>query len=175
MLNQGLIQIYTGDGKGKSTAAFGLCLRAAGWGMHSAIIQFMKKDGSCGESKAFVKLPAIDIYSYGRDGFLKKDEPPKEKDLFCASAALAKAKELMADKSVDILILDELTNAIYFNLVSEADALALLTMKRADQELVITGRNAPQSLIDLADLVTEMKEIKHPYQKGIKSRKGIEY
>lgn len=175
MKDPGLIQIYTGAGKGKSTAAFGLCLRASGWGMRSAIVQFMKMDGACGEIKAISQLPLIDIYSYGNGKFLKKGEPLTQEDLACANEAMAKGKELMADPNIDILVLDELCNAIYFELVSEEAVLNLLVGRRVDQEIVITGRNAPPALLNLADLVSEMKEIKHPYRKGINSRKGIEY
>lgn len=175
MKEPGIIQIYTGEGKGKSTAAFGLALRAAGWKMHTGIVQFMKKGEGYGEITAFANLPYIEIFSFGSNKFLKKDAPQEEEDLALAHAAMAKAKELMVDQKVDILILDELCNAIYFDLVSEKEVLALMSLKRADQEVVITGRNAPHCLLELADLVTEMKEIKHPYQKGIQARRGIEY
>lgn len=175
MKQTGLIQVYTGEGKGKSTAAFGLSLRAAGWGLHTAIVQFMKNGEGYGEIKAFSDQPLINVFSFGGGKLLKKGEPPPAEELRYARKAMEKAKELLADKSVDILILDELTNAIYFDLISEAESLQLLAEKRPDQEVVITGRNAPPVLLNLADLVTEMKEVKHPYRKGVHARRGIEY
>ncbi len=172
----GLVQIYTGDGKGKSTAAFGLALRAAGCGMRVVIVQFMKKGEWYGEIAAFKHLPEIEVYSFGGDKFLKKGNSPDQQNIDLAVAAMAKARVVMADESVDILILDELNNAIYFDLVSEEDALGLIKDKPQHQELVITGRNAPESLMTAADLVTEMREIKHPYRlQGLQGRRGIEY
>lgn len=171
----GLVQVYTGNGKGKSTAAFGLALRAQGCGMHTAIVQFMKKGEWYGEIEAFKLLPLVDIYSYGGDKFLRKGDQPDAQNLEMAARAMNKARELMADSSVDILILDELNNAVYFDLVSEEQALELVKGKPSELELVITGRNATESLISAADLVTEMREIKHPYQQGVKARKGIEF
>ena len=172
---QGLIQVYTGNGKGKSTAAFGLALRASGCEMRTAIVQFMKKGEWYGEIKAFRNLPLVDIYSYGGGGFLKKGVAPDAENLKLAADAMAKAYELMQDESLDILILDELNNAIYFDLVTEEDAIQLLKAKPENLEIVVTGRNATERIMDMADLVTEMREIKHPYQKGIQARKGIEY
>lgn len=175
MPETGLIQIYTGNGKGKSTAAFGLALRASGWGLKTVIIQFMKPGDGYGETKAIADLPLIEMYSYGCRHFLKKGVAPKEEDIALAAAALAKAEQALADESIDLLILDELSNAIYFDLVSEQQALSLLDKKRTNQELVITGRNAPACLIERADLVSEIKEIKHPAQQGVQARRGIEY
>jgi len=175
MKETGLIQIYTGGGKGKSTAAFGLSLRAAGWGLRTAIVQFMKNGEGYGEIKAFTAQPLIDVYSFGGNKWFTKGESLQDEDLNCVREAMGKTEELMADRSVDLLILDEFFNAIYFDLVSERDALILISSKRPDQELVLTGRNASQTFLDLADLVTEMKELKHPYQKGVQARRGIEY
>ncbi len=171
----GLIQIYTGNGKGKSTASFGLSLRASGAGLRTAIVQFMKKGEWYGEIAAIRELPLVEIYSYGGSKFLKKGTPPDQEALDMAAAAMAKARELMAAGEVDILILDELCNAVYFDLVTEEEALSLFREKPAFMELVATGRNATPAMIDAADLVTEMKEIKHPYHKGIQARKGIEF
>lgn len=171
----GLIQIYTGNGKGKTTAAFGLALRASGCGLRTAIVQFMKKGEWYSEIAAIKNLPLVDIYSYGGSSFLKKGEPPDAENLQLAADAVAKARELMAAGDVDILILDELNNAVFFDLITEEEALALFREKPAYMELVATGRNATEAMIQAADLVTEMREIKHPYQKGIQGRKGIEY
>ena len=171
----GLTQIYTGNGKGKSTAAFGLAVRASGCGMKVVIVQFMKKGEWYGEIEGFRHVPNVDIFSYGGGKFLKKGVAPDEENLALARAAMAKAYEAMQDESVDIVILDELNNAVYFDLVTEEDALALMAARPEDTELIITGRNATERMIDAADLVTEMREIKHPYQKGIQARQGIEY
>lgn len=175
MKDLGLIHVYTGAGKGKSTAAFGLCLRASGWGLRSACVQFMKSGKDCGEILACAALPLINFYCYGCEHFLVKGNEPCAEDQEQARQALDKARQLLADPAVDLLVLDELGNAIYFDLVGEEEALALLGEKRPGQELVLTGRNMPQALVDRADLVTEMREIKHPYQKGRQARKGIEY
>ena len=170
----GLIQIYTGDGKGKSTAAFGLALRALGNGLNVAIVQFMKKGGWYGENIMLEQLPNLQLFAFGCDHFIKKGAPDAENIAQC-QAALAKTQELIADGQVDLLILDELNNALFFELMTEEEALQLLAAKPPQMELVITGRNAPTSLINAADLVTEMREVKHPYQKGVQARKGIEY
>lgn len=170
----GLVQIYTGNGKGKSTAAFGLALRATGCGLKVVIIQFMKKGEWYGEIEALAKLPEIEIYSYGCDRFAKKGAPDED-NLAQARAALQRTRKVMAEQQTDVLILDELNNALFFDLITEAEALALIQEKPQDMELIITGRNAPEALIKAADLVTEMCEIKHPYQHGIQARRGIEY
>lgn len=175
MENQGLIEVYTGDGKGKSTAAFGLALRASGWGLQVAIIQFMKPGEGYGETIAFEQMPNIERYSFGLKGFLRKGKPPDAASIQIAECAMQKAAQLIANPEVDILILDEINNAIAFDLVSEEAVLALIDKKLPGQELVLTGRDAPAALIAKADLVTEMKEIKHPYQQGILARRGIEY
>jgi len=171
----GLIQIYTGHGKGKTTAAFGLALRAMGCGLRVAIIQFMKKGEYYGEIAAFAQLPLIDVYSFGGAGFLHKGQPPGADHLAQAQAALDKAREIMQDDHADLLILDELNNALYFGLVTEEQARALLALKPPCTELVITGRHAPDYLLAAADLITEMVEIKHPYKNGVAARRGIEY
>ena len=171
----GMIQVYTGNGKGKSTAAFGLALRAAGCGLKVAIIQFMKSGESYGEIATFARLPEIDIASFGGEGFLKKDQPPSAEHLKKAQAALAKARRALKEELADVLILDELNNAIFFGLVTEEETRELLALKQPHTELVITGRNAPDYLLQAADLVTEMVEIKHPYHKGVLARRGIEY
>lgn len=173
---QGLTQIYTGNGKGKSTAAFGLALRAVGSGLKVVIIQFMKKGQWYGEINSLSRLaPEIEIHSFGGEKFLKKGAPPDEENIRLAQSALDLAYRVMADPKIDLLILDELNNAIFFDLVSEDAALELMARRPAWQELVITGRNATEKMIAGADLVTEMREIKHPYQRGIGARKGIEF
>lgn len=167
-------QIYTGDGKGKTTAALGLALRAAGHGLRIYIGQFMK-GRRCGELKACTLLaPLIVLEQYGRKHFMERDAAPEERDLQAAKRGLEKAKEALFSGKYDIIILDEIISAHSFNLITVQELIELSRMRPADTELVFTGRGAPQELIEKADLVTEMKEIKHYYHKGIKARRGIE-
>lgn len=174
-LERGLIQVYTGSAKGKSTAAFGLALRAVGHGFHVYIIQFMKGSSYYGELTSFKRLePECRIEHFGQPGWVKKGKA-KPEDIAEAKNALARAEELMLSGEIDILILDEINNALWFELLTVDEVLALLKKKPAHVELVLTGRNAPQEIIDAAQLVTEMVEVKHPYQIGIEARKGVEY
>jgi len=173
-LEQGLIQIYTGNAKGKSTAAFGLALRAVGHGFNVRIVQFMKT-GEYGENNAFKMLePYLDCKSFGRKGFIKKGEGSSE-DIQLARAALDQAKKWLLDQETDMLILDEINNAIWFELLTVSEVQEILAVKPDNVEVVLTGRNAPEELIEQAHLVTKMLELKHPYQLNIGSRKGIEY
>lgn len=170
---RGLIQIYTGDGKGKTTAALGLALRAAGWGMKTVIVQFMKNSKNSGELKALAGIPQISVFSYGND-YLLYHKNVCIQDVLLAKEALQKARESMRE-DIDILILDEINNALDFGLLEEAEVLELLRNKPARLEIIATGRDASEAMLAAADLVTEMRELKHPYQRGIKARKGIEY
>ncbi len=174
-LEKGLVQVYTGEGKGKSTASFGLALRAFGQGFRVYIIQFLKTAVNCGEVKAFRKLyPEVIIKSFGRKGFINKGAVTPE-DLELARKAMEEAARVLADGDADLLILDEICNALYYNLITTEEVVDLVRKKPKHVELILTGRNCPSELIEIADLVTEMKEIKHPYRKGIGSRRGIEY
>lgn len=173
-LEQGLIQVYTGAGKGKSTAAFGLALRAAGWGLKVVIVQFMKTS-DYGEHRALQRLaPDIKIKPFGRKGFIYHEGNHPE-DYQQAEAALEYAAKVMLSGQVDVLILDEINVALYYALLKEEEVLALLNKRPRQIEIILTGRNAPNSITSAADLVTEMCQVKHPYEKGIKARKGIEY
>ena len=174
-LEKGLIQVYTGNAKGKSTAAFGLAVRASGHGYKVVIIQFMKTGSYYGEINGLKKLsPEVEIYSYGKKGFVHKRGIDSE-DIALAHEALNHAEKAMLSPDTDIVILDEINNALYFELLTLDEVIALINKKPDHIELVLTGRNVPQEIVDKAHLVTEMKEIKHPYQLGIASRKGIEY
>lgn len=173
-LEQGLVQVYTGEAKGKSTAAFGLALRAAGHGLKVLIIQFMKTP-DYGEHRSFRRLaPEIEVKTFGRKGFIHRGGARPE-DYDQAAAALACAREAMLSGTVDILILDEINNALFFGLLKEKEVLGFLQERPPQVEVVLTGRNAPAGVIAAADLVTEMRQVKHPYEKGIKARQGIEY
>jgi cob(I)alamin adenosyltransferase len=174
-LKQGEVQVYTGNGKGKTTAAFGLALRAAGCNMHVVIIQFMKVSGHYAEDEGIRRLGScVEHYAFGNPGWVKKGEGT-EADYAQAKAGMDKAREALQDPDVDLVILDEINNALYFELVTEADVLDLMKTRRPEIELVLTGRNAPEAIIDAADLVTEMREIKHYYTKGVPVRRGIEF
>jgi len=174
-LSQGLVQIYTGNGKGKTTAAFGLALRAVGHGFRVYIIQFMKGNDGYGELAGIKRLsPECQLEHFGGRGWVHKGERLEE-NVEEANKAFLRAEEIILSGNWDIVILDEIVNAIWFELIPESQVLELLSKKPPHVELILTGRNASQSLIERADLVTEMVEKKHPYEKGIKSRKGIEF
>jgi cob(I)alamin adenosyltransferase len=171
----GLVEVYTGDGKGKTTAALGLALRACGQGLKSYMIQFMKGEIYYGELGAAKDLPngCLTIIQMGRPDFVSK-ENPEPIDVELAQKALELAREIIEAAEHDILILDEVNVAMDFGLISTGDVLQLIDEKPPEMELILTGRYAPQAIIDRADLVTEMKEIKHPYMRGIPARVGIE-
>ena len=167
----GLIQVYTGNGKGKTTAALGLGMRAAGHGLKVALIQFLKGQPT-GERTLLVKYP---IFALVRAGSLDTFKASQE-DLRRESAEILKfAEEQMLSARFDLIILDEINVAVQQGYLSIKAVLEFVDKKPAGTELVLTGRSAPGEIIDRADLVTEMRPLKHPYQKGIKARPGIEY
>jgi len=170
-----LIHIYTGTGKGKTTAALGICIRAAGWGFETAFIQFMKGNDS-GELLAAKKFVSAMLFEqYGSEKFInKKNLSDISEHRVFADRGLARAKELLLGGRYRIIVLDEILNLLEFELITEDEILELMNMKRKS-ELILTGRGATDQLIKRADLVTEMKEIKHYYTEGIIARKGIEY
>jgi len=170
---EGLIQVYFGNGKGKTTAALGLALRAAGRGKEVLIVQFMKK-WDYGELHSIQLIPQITIKTFGTKDFVHKGKA-KEIDYQEAKKAFTEGVQAAKSGQYDIIIFDELNVAIYFELLELQQVLDFLEEKPEKVEIIITGRNAPKEIIDKADLVTEMCEIKHPYQKGIQARIGIEY
>lgn len=173
-LKQGFIQIYTGNGKGKSTAAIGQAVRAAGFGLKSYIAQFMK-EYPYNELKSLKLLKEwITIEQFGGDEFVYKKELPGKVELDKAKNGLSSAKEKMLSGHYDLIILDEAIVAVYFKLITTKDLIDFINVKPDNVELILTGRYCPEELIEKADLVTEMKEVKHYYQKGITSRRGIE-
>ncbi len=175
-----MLLIYTGNGKGKTTAALGLALRASGWGKKVAILQFIKEEAwPEGARKAIREhLPDIHIEALG-SGFvgIMGDQKPKEEHQQNAQKALARAKEIIKSRKYDIVILDEILGAIHGGLIDEESFFHFVETQHAVSkiDLILTGRNASKKLIAIADLVTEMKEIKHPFQKGIQAKKGIDY
>lgn len=169
---RGYIQVYTGNGKGKTTAALGLALRAAGAGLPVFIGQFLKAATSS-EYKALSKFrDLITIKAYGREGLLKEINSI---DIKLAKEGLEDCKKAILSEKYKLVILDEANVAVHLNLFSIEALLEVISNKPPSLELVITGRYAHKKLIEIADLVTEMKEIKHYYQKGVIGRKGIEY
>ena len=168
----GYIHVYTGNGKGKTTAAFGLAMRAAGRGKKVCIIQFMKPDKGYGEQVSARKL-GIEVYPFGTTKFVNKNNPSKE-DVERAKNALAFAREKMKE-NYDVMILDEVNVALDFHLISLEEVLSLINEIPENTELILTGRYALNEIIERADLVTEMREIKHYFTKGVMAREGIEY
>jgi len=170
---KGLIHVYTGNGKGKTTAAIGLGVRAAGAGLKVYMIQFMK-GRRYSELDGLTNVPHFTVVQFGRDEFVSKDKP-EQIDIDLASKGLTHAIEIIKKGTYDLVILDEINVALDYHLLSLEDVLLLLKNKPEHTELVLTGRYAHPELIKQADLVSEILEIKHPYQKGIKSRKGIDW
>ncbi len=174
MLEYGLVQVYTGNGKGKTTASLGLALRAVGRGMRVCMIQFIKGGGPYGEHMAAAKFsPLLTIHQTGRDTWLFRDNLDPE-DVRIARESLDLGRQVLTGGAYDLVILDEINGAAWFGLISADDILALISRKPPQVELVLTGRNADSRVIDAADLVTEMVEVKHYYQQGVQARIGIE-
>jgi len=173
-LKRGLVQVYTGEGKGKTTAALGLAMRAAGHGLKVYIIQFMKGWPNYGELKTVGGHPQITLRQFGRPEFVDPDKPePVDREM--AQEALREARRVLTSGSYDVVILDEVNVALKYGLIELRDVLALIEEKPKHLELVLTGRYAPPEVIERADLVTEMREVKHPYRIGIEGQEGIEY
>lgn len=169
-----MIQIYTGSGKGKTTAALGLALRAVGHGMNVIMIQFMKGKINYGELEAAKSLPGLTIEQYGRPDFVNPENPTDEDKEF-ARDALARARDVIKKKKFDIIILDEINVAVAFGLVSVSEVIDILKNVPRHKELILTGRYMPEEFAEYADLISEIKEVKHHFQKGTSARKGIEY
>jgi cob(I)alamin adenosyltransferase len=173
-LEQGLVQVYTGNGKGKTSAAFGLALRAIGRGLKVYVVQFIKGGFDYGELYVVDKLPNFKLKAFGRGEFVT-EKPPGKEDVELAQEALALAEQVVKNGEYDIVILDEINVALNLKLTNLNRVLELIKNKPKHVELVLTGRYAPKEIIEAADLVTEMKEVKHPFNKGYQARKGIEY
>jgi cob(I)alamin adenosyltransferase len=173
-IGKGYIQVYTGNGKGKTTASLGLAVRAAGHGLKTVIIQFMKGWIDYGELKGVAMLsPLVTIHQAGRDTFVDRESPDPE-DIRLARDGWELAKETILDGKADIVVLDEINCAVDFGLLPVGEVLDLLRRKPDGMEIVLTGRGAPEEIVAAADLVTEMREIKHYYAKGIDARVGVE-
>ena len=173
-LEKGLTQVYTGNGKGKTSAAFGLALRAVGRGLKVYMIQFIKGGFDYGELYVVNRLPNFTMKAFGRGKFVT-DVPPTEEDVKLAREAFELAREVVSSGRYDVVILDEINVALHLKLVGINEVTDLIRNKPKHVELVLTGRYAPPEVVELADLVTEMREVKHPYTKGAPPRKGIEF
>jgi len=169
---KGYVQVYMGDGKGKTTAALGLALRAAGAGMNVYLVQFVKGMKSSEIESLKRMSDHITIRRYGNESFI--NGKPREEDISAARKGFMEARESMLSGKYQVVILDEANIAAHYNLFSAEELLALIRLKPDDVELVITGRYADPRIIEAADLVTEMKDIKHYYRNGISARDGIE-
>ena len=173
-LKQGLIQIYTGDGKGKTTCALGLALRAVGQGFKVFMVQFLKTDDT-GEVQAARRLaPDFTMESFGTPGFPRLSDPDPE-TVAAARQAFALARRVIPGGEHDLVILDEINLTLKYGLVPLAEMLEILRQRPPNVEVVLTGRDAPSELVDLADLVTEMRPVKHYFEAGVKARRGIEW
>jgi cob(I)alamin adenosyltransferase len=171
---KGLVQVYTGTGKGKTTASLGLALRACGHGLKTLMVCFMKGDPNYGEVLVSGQIPHFKLIQSGLPTFVKKGEPSEE-DLRLAREGFDLAKKAIQDNQYDLVILDEINVAVDYGLIPLKDVLDLMSVKPDSLELVFTGRYAHPEIVRTADLVSEILEIKHPYQSGFKSREGIEY
>ncbi len=171
--NKGLLIVHTGKGKGKTTAAMGLVLRALGRGARIAIVQFIKGQWETGEKLALARFETCRFYTLG-EGFTWETQD-KQRDIKAVRNAWQRARALIEDGSCDLLLLDEINIALRYDYLSLDEVLEALANKPAALHIVLTGRNAPQGLIDASDLTTEMTEIKHPFRAGIRAQEGIEF
>lgn len=174
MAEKGLLIVFTGDGKGKTTAALGAALRASGHGLRVLIMQFVKGPGwDYGELKALSKLDNVEVRQLG-SGFIWEKESLDE-DRKLAQEGFRQAKEELSSGRWDMVILDELSIVLSYGLLDEEEVLGVLGERPSDLTVIITGRDASPGLVEAADMVTEMKEVKHPYHEGVKAQKGIEF
>ena len=173
-IGKGLVQVFTGNGKGKTTAAVGTIVRAAGHGLKVRLVSFKKGKYAYGEYKTLSHLPNVEIAQFGLRKFT---DPAKIKaaEKEQAGAALAAAREAVTSGHYDLVVLDEVNVAVCYNLIGLDEVLRLIRDKPPRVELILTGRYADNKLLEAADLVTEMVKVKHPFDAGVKARKGIEY
>ena len=170
---RGLVLVLTGNGKGKSSSAFGVVIRALGWKHKVAVVQFIKGTWITGERQFFDKLGRVDWHTMG-EGFTWETQD-KDRDIAAAEAAFAKATELRASGEYDLLVLDEINIALRYDYLDVAVVLDALKARSDRTSVILTGRDAKPELCDYADLVTEMTEVKHPYAAGIKAQRGVDF
>jgi cob(I)alamin adenosyltransferase len=173
-VEKGLLIVHTGKGKGKSSAAFGMVLRCIGHGMPVAVVQFVKGKWETGERAVLERFPELVTIKAMGEGFTWETQD-RARDIRAAEAAWAEAERLMADPRIRLLLLDELNIVLRYEYLPVAEVVETLTRRRPDLHVVVTGRNAPDALIEAADLVTEMVMVKHPFREGVKAQAGIEF
>ena len=171
--DRGLVLVHTGDGKGKSSSAFGVIVRALGWGKSVGVVQFIKGKWITGERQFFDKLGGVDWHTMG-DGFTW-DTQDKAKDVEAAQAAFAKACEMLASGDYDLVVLDEINIAMRYDYLSVETVLEGVDQRAERTSVILTGRDAKPELCDYADLVSEMREVKHPFKAGIKAQRGLDF
>lgn len=170
---KGLVLVHTGAGKGKSSSAFGVVIRALGWKQRVGVVQFIKGKWKTGERLFFDRLGEVTWHTMG-EGFTW-DTQDRERDIAAAQAAFGKAREMMESGEYDLVVLDEINIAMRYEYLSVAEVIAGLEARDARTGVVLTGRDAKGELCDYADLVTEMTEVKHPFKAGIKAQRGVDY
>ena len=170
---RGLVLVHTGDGKGKSSSAFGVIIRALGWGQRVGVVQFIKGKWITGERQFFDSLGSVDWHTMG-EGFTW-DTQDRERDIAAAEAAFTRAREMMTSGDYDLIVLDEINIALRYDYLPVDTVLEALKSRSDRTSVVLTGRDAKPELCDYADLVSEMREVKHPFKAGIKAQRGIDY
>ena len=170
---RGLVLVHTGDGKGKSSSAFGVVIRALGWGQSVGVVQFIKGTWVTGEKQFFDKLGGVAWATMG-EGFTW-DTQDRDRDIAAAEAAFAKARSMMESGDFDLIVLDEINIALRYDYLTSEAVIQGLEARHPRCGVILTGRDAPQALCDYADLVSEMREVKHPYQAGIKAQRGVDF
>ena len=171
--DRGLILVYTGNGKGKSSSAFGVITRSLGWGKSVGVVQFIKGKWISGERQFFQKLGSVDWHTMG-EGFTW-DTQDRGRDIAAAEAAFGRASEMMASGEYDLIVLDEINIALRYDYLSVETVVNSLKSRSKRTSVVLTGRDAKPELCDYADLVSEMREVKHPFKSGIKAQRGIDF
>jgi len=170
---QGLVLVHTGNGKGKSSSAFGVIIRALGWKQKVGVVQFIKGKWITGERQFFDKLGTVTWHTMG-EGFTW-DTQDKNRDIAAAEAAFAKGREMMESGEYDLIVMDEINIALRYDYLSVTDVIAGLEARHKRTGVILTGRDAKPELCDYADLVTEMTQVKHPFHNGIKAQRGVDF
>lgn len=173
-IDRGLVLVHTGNGKGKSSSAFGVAARALGWGHQVGVVQFIKGTWKTGEREFFKRFPNELQWETMGDGFTW-DTQDLQQDIKTATTAFAKAATMMRSGDFDLLVLDEINIVLRYDYLPVSTVLDALEQRSARTSVILTGRDAKPELMELADLVTEMQEVKHPFQSGIKARQGVDF